>query len=345
MAITIKRLSDISEYSYDSFILKKDSNLFYSSYKYCQFLTELLGCKEDYLIAIENDEIQGVLPLMYMERDNSRIYNSLPYYGSNGGIITDSQDCYQALLSEYNLRAQDKSTISSTIVTNPLNPVCSDKYSHNYVDSRIGQITDIVRKVDSDSAYQVFALIEPSARRNVRKALREGISVEKSANRLTDLEKLHRHNMETISGTPKTEYFFNLVPEIFKEGDDFDLYTALLGDQVIAALLVFYFGKTVEYFTPAVSSEYRSVQPLAAILKVAMEEAISKGFEKWNWGGTWLTQDGVYRFKRKWGAKDYKYTYFIQLNECNILNMDRHEIISRYENFYVVPFGELTNVK
>lgn len=329
------------ENSYDSYLMKIDSSLFYASYKYHKFLMELLGCSEDYIIAVENDDIKGVLPLMYLERDGRRVYNSLPYYGSNGGITADSQEIYSLLMGEYNLRASDKSTLSSTMITNPISAFPSNGYAHNHVDSRIGQITDL--EVDLNTGFEspVFGLIDSSARRNVRKSIKEGIIVEKSSKHFQDLEKLHRQNMLDISGRPKDTRFFELVPYFFKEGSDFNLYTAWLGGQIVGALLVFYFGKVVEYFTPAVSREHRSLQPLAAILKVAIEEAIPKGFKKWNWGGTWLSQEGVYKFKRKWGAKDYKYTYYVQLNDYDILHMDQHEITDKFENFYVVPFEEL----
>lgn len=341
MTVTLEKIDRVPENSYDSYLMKNDCSLFYASYKYHKFLMELLGCSEDYIIAVENDAIKGVLPLMYLERDGGRVYNSLPYYGSNGGIIADSQEVYSLLMDEYNLRACDRSTVSSTIITNPITPFPVGGYSHTHIDSRIGQITDLEIGANTEFESPLLGLIDSSARRNVRKSIKEGITVEKSDKHFKDLEKLHRQNMADISGKPKDARFFELVPSLFKEGNDFNLYTAWLGGQIIGALLVFYFGKVVEYFTPAVSREHRSLQPLAAILKVAIEEAISKGFKKWNWGGTWLSQEGVYKFKRKWGAKDYKYTYYVQLNDYHILHMAQHEITNKFENFYVVPFGEL----
>ena len=341
MTVVLKKIDSMSGSFYDSYLLKNDNNLFYASFKYHKFLMELLGCSEDYIIAVENDDIKGVLPLMYLERDGGRVYNSLPYYGSNGGIIADSQEIYSMLMDEYNLRAGDKSTVSSTIITNPISPFPTGGYVHSHIDSRIGQITDLAVDLNTEFESPVYSLIDSSARRNVRKSIKEGITVEKSSQHFDELKKLHRQNMMDISGKPKGEKFFELVPSVFEEGSEFNLYTAWLGGHIVGALLVFYFGKVVEYFTPAVSKEHRSVQPLSAILKVALEEAILRGFEKWNWGGTWLSQEGVYRFKRKWGAEDYKYTYFVQLNDYNILHMDRNEITDKFENFYVVPFGEL----
>ena len=34
-----------------------------------------------------------------------------------------------------------------------------------------------------------------------------------------------------------------------------------------------------------------------------MASAAKRGMTRWNWGGTWLSQDGVYRFKKGWAGR------------------------------------------
>ena len=80
---------------------------------------------------------------------------------------------------------------------------------------------------------------------------------------------------------------------------------------------------------------------MAAILAQAMREAIVDGFKWWNWGGTWLQQDGVYRFKRKWAAQDFPYRYFVQINDSNVMSYTADELLKAYPNFFTVPFERL----
>ena len=162
--------------SYDRFLLKHPCSLIYYSSKYRDFLKELLGCHDEYLIAMEGDEIRGVLPLMFIEERFGRVYNSLPYYGSNGGIIADSDEAYQLLLSAYDAIARSSSTLSSTIIGNPLAEQDCDKIRHNYLDRRIGQFMTIPSR--RNSWDNLMARIDSSARRNVKKAIREGVTVE-----------------------------------------------------------------------------------------------------------------------------------------------------------------------
>ena len=103
-------------------------------------------------------------------------------------------------------------------------------------------------------------------------------------------------------------------------------------------LLVLYYNKTVEYFTPAIVEENRTDQPLPMIIYQAMCDAVKKGFKYWNWGGTWLTQDGVYAFKKKWGSVDLPYYYYTYIFNKDILQLNKDEVLKNYENYFVYPF-------
>jgi lipid II:glycine glycyltransferase (peptidoglycan interpeptide bridge formation enzyme) len=111
--------------------------------------------------------------------------------------------------------------------------------------------------------------------------------------------------------------------------------------QPVAALLLLYFNRTVEYYVPATLEAERVHQPTSLILFQAMQDAARAGYTRWNWGGTWLNQDGVSRFKRKWGAQDSRYRYYIKLNAAEILKRSRSELLDAYPGFYVVPFDKL----
>lgn len=90
--------------------------------------------------------------------------------------------------------------------------------------------------------------------------------------------------MAQINGIAKSDRFFNLIPQIFEYGKDYKIYTGFLNNEPIAALLIFYFNKTVEYFTPVVVENYRSYQALSLVIYEAMKDAVKDGYEWWNWG-------------------------------------------------------------
>ncbi|MFM6007618.1 MAG: GNAT family N-acetyltransferase, partial [Sphaerospermopsis kisseleviana] len=78
----------------------------------------------------------------------------------------------------------------------------------------------------------------------------------------------------------------------YQSGKDYRIYTAHLNGDTISALLLFYAGEAVEYYTPVIVEKYRDKQALSLIIYTAMIDASINGYKHWNWGGTWTTQQG-----------------------------------------------------
>lgn len=329
----------------DEYLLRQPGTVFYHSAKFRRFLVELLRCTDHTLVAWRGTRIAGMFPLMVQESQGRRVYNSLPYFGSWGGIVADDGEVYDALAAAYNDLSSREETLASTVICNPLSPWAdrdATAFRHNLRDHRIAQITPLPAAGDGAGLRgAIEELIDPSARRNARKAEREGVVVGKDVTQFPRLCEMHQENIRAIGGTVKTDEFFRLVPGHFTPGDEYDLYVGRLDGRVVAGLLLFYFNDTVEYFTPASDHEARSLQPLSLILLEALAEASRRGFRRFNWGGTWESQTGVYRFKRKWGAEDHPYQYYTQLNDDDVRRWSRSAILERFPNFYVLPFTAL----
>ena len=334
----VHHLTPELEPAYREYLQRAPGSLLYHSPRYGDLLKLLLGCRAEYLIAVDGDEIVGALPLMFAEGDDGCVCNSLPYYGSHGGIITENAAARELLLDRYCEMLAQPETVAATYVENPFASTKTE-LPHTHVDRRIGQYTPL--PPCDDPRTVILDNCEASTRRNVRKAERQGFQLATDASYICELQEIHEDNMAAIGGRAKKPLFFELVPELFRENDEFDVYAVLDGDVVTAALLVFYFGEAVEYFTPAVRQEYRSQQPLALAVITAMEDAALRGYRLWNWGGTWESQTGVYRFKRKWGALEAPYRYFTQVNDRRLLDTTPEELLARYPDFFVVPFSAI----
>lgn len=340
--IEVRPLDERDDSEYTEFLSKRPDGLLYHSFRYRNLLCEHLGCRAEYLGAFIGGQLVGALPIMWLDHESGRIANSLPFYGSNGAVIADDPDVADRLMGEWDDRATDTSTLAATIVTNPMSTVPIKTPHHDMTDDRINQATPLPNCAPSEVETTIMSVIDSSARRNVKKAQRVGVVADTDVSAITALAGLHQDNMAEIGGRAKQTAFFDLVPQHFEAGTDYDVYVGRMQDQVVAALLVFWFGQTAEYFTPAVHHDYRADQPMAAILLRALTDAVQRGFKLWNWGGTWKTQSGVYRFKRKWGARDTPYRYFVKLNDRSILDCTPAELSERFGHFYVVPFSALT---
>lgn len=357
LLIEIELLTTNGEEEYSQLLLKDERSLFYSSLKFREFLRKITGAEDYYLIALDDGKIIGALPSFLKRNVNGNVLNSLPWYGSNPGILvdpsyTDRQQAKTNLIHAFNELAMDKFSITSTIITHPfeIDQNMYDKYTlNNYRDSRIGMITPLPKFSDNFD-LDLMAIIHSKTRNLVRKSQKSGLNFyhDNSKATLDFLAATHRKNMDEVGAPPKGSQFFETLTDIFTYDKDYRIYVAELDGIKIAALLLMYFSKTVEYFTPAVVVEYRNYQPLNLLIFNAMKDAAQNGFYWWNWGGTTLpSQEGVYHFKKRWGSEECTYYYYVRVygDISHLLSLSTDTILAQYPYFYVVPFSELKSKK
>ena len=325
----VEKLHSNLHSSYNAFLESMPTMLYYSL-PFKNLLEDFLQCDSHYVVALEGDKIRGILPLMSKNGLYGEVLNSLPFYGSNGGIIAENADAYFVLREYYNSFAS--TFASANYIQNPLIAE-SGGISHDFIDKRLSQWTKLM---DKDSLFASFA---PSARRNIKKALRENIKVT-TTREIDFLYQTHRENILANNGIPKEKIFFEKIAKYFSDRE-YKIYMAFYNDKPIAALLLFYFRGIVEYYTPATLVEFRDLQALPLLIYAAMVEAYECGFEWWNWGGTWESQESLYKFKEKFGGAEKCYNYYCKLNNQEILNAKASELLREYPYFYVVPFDRL----
>lgn len=333
-SIEIVRMTAADHDAYSVFLAGMPQAMLYGSLPYLRFLEAMVGCPADVWLACRSGRIIGALPLMERNGPHGRVINSLPYFGSNGGILASTPAAAQRLLTHYDAIVSDTGVAAATWISNPLLDVPPLPLRYDLTDQRIGQFTDL-----TGSEAELLARFDGSARRNIKKAQSSGVTVRIDNASFGFLERVHRDNMAEIGGNAKAPAFFSELPKQFEAGRGFRIYVAERAGQDVAALLLLYFGRTIEYFTPVTVAEERVHQPMAAILHKAMCDGIAEGRMLWNWGGTWESQTGVWRFKNKWGAQDRRYTYYIKLNNSALLDESPAQLLAAYPGFYVVPFN------
>lgn len=311
----------------------------YGTWAFREFLIDLLGCTADYLGAVNAEgDLLAVLPLLSAGGTYGKVLNSLPFFGSYGGVLGDDAAARNALWGAYETKVRESGVAAATIVLSPFDEVAFER-QYDFTDHRIGQFTSL--SLGPDPAAALTRMIDSSSRRNLRKAESSGIEVSIDNAAMAEHEAIHRENMEAIGGRPKPTEFFARLPRYFKEGRDYNLYVARRDGAVVSSLLLFYTNSIVEYYIPGTRLDERPYQPSAAILFTAMLDASKNGYKVWNWGGTWRSQTGVLRFKRKWGAVDRRYDYYTSVNNSDLYDATVDQLSEAYPYFYVLPFDKL----
>jgi len=340
----VERVTGSGSPGHYDYVLRNPNSLLYATPRFMSLIGQLLAAQPGWLVGKRGGETVGLLPFMRKEGALGPIFNSLAYYGSNGGVIQEKPDeeAKAGLIGFFYNMAEEENSASATIITNPLERDSAFYHAHarhDVLDERIGQITHFPASASGEELLNSFQDPRP---RNIRRAMREGVIVERRQDRdaLDFLYATHVANMEAIGGLPKRREFFDLLPRIMN-ASDWAIFLAVLRGQPVAALLVFYFNRTVEYFTPVVVETYRHTQALSLAIYKAMQESVAEGFSNWNWGGTWLNQRGVYDFKKRWGTTDYSYYYYTRIFNSAVKRQNKETLLAMYPGFYVLPFSAL----
>jgi len=348
MSVVIERLSQHNLPDYEQLVFESKYSMFTHSLKFRNFIQEICPeSRESYLLARVDDQVVAALPMFIQEDREGTVLNSLPFFGSHGGIIwrhSCDEQVESGLATEIRKLQKATQARSLTIIESPLRSELSLglRLNQTHFDTRIAQISSLPRVVAGESTEDVVMRYLPGKVRNtIRKAARYGPAILEGGGEeaMRVLYEMHYSEMITRSRRAKNWDTFSSITKAFEYGEDYRIYLAREDSAWAAGLLVFYFKDYVEYFIPVVNGRFREHETLTALIYRAMVDAVGeRRSARWNWGGTWKTQEGLYQFKRRWGARDFPYRYIVSL-EGDVLPTAQEVSawLDRYPNFYYFP--------
>nr|HOO46683.1 GNAT family N-acetyltransferase [Deltaproteobacteria bacterium] len=305
-------MTDYQEYSL--FIQRLAHSMYYASTDFKDILEHEFEMKSSYGILRLDGRIIGAIPCFIKDNEShGAVLNSLPFFGSNGGLVMDPDydtPEHRSLLINYLLNVSNTfGCISTVVITSPFetnHDVYRNHFCPDLMDYRIGQITEL--KSDNISAFSNMRV------RGIKKAIKSGVRLRiadcASPEELELFHEMHHSNMIRIGGVIKP---FTFLQKINASPYSRFLWAELDG-QIIAGLLCLFFNKTVEYYIPVFDEDHKNLHGLSLAIWHGMDEAFREGYRYWNFGGTWLSQEGVYTFKDNFGTQDFPYTYYVKLD-------------------------------
>ena len=222
----IERLVPELEPAYDTFFARLPAGSLFQCLRYRAFLRTMLDAgaaspsvEDHYLVALEGDRVIGAIPA-FVKR-NARygnVVNSLPFVGSNGGVMVDPsveyEPTFRALLKGFHDLCDSVEAVSSTIVNRPIDPddALYDALAEaTAMDERIGQVSTLPLTADdaTDEAIDeaLMLAVHRKTRGHIRKAISSGVTIRHSGDpeTLRFLHDVHQENMGAI-GAPATSW-------------------------------------------------------------------------------------------------------------------------------------------
>jgi hypothetical protein len=355
----VELLTPEREGEYFEFLQKNSNSLFNASLTFRNFFRTL--CPDAipyYFLAIDDVEfdgsetelcqkIVGVLPSFMLKGPLGPVLNSMPWFGSNPGVITDNPEAMIFLLQAFENTAKWTGCFSSTFIT----PPNQDQFIYEtffdkeeiFIEQRKGLITSLPRFNNPDIFIKkLLNQVHQKTRNQIVKSM--GTCQVYETYSIDDwkfLEETHIANMAAVGALSKKKEF-EIIRKNFRQTIDYKLYVAFHNGERVAALLLEYFNETVEYITPAVIEKYRHLCPMHLLIFSAMGDAAQNGMKYWNWGGTKVPgQEGVYRFKKRFGAVESEYKYYTKIYLDLNIDITPKWLLDNYKYFFVMPFSLL----
>lgn len=167
------------------------------------------------------------------------------------------------------------------------------------------------------SEEEILANAAQGLRRKIRKAEKNGITVTTSTDP-KDIHEFYKIELETAKRHGFVEFsesFLQKQFEAFLKYDEVKLYTAKLGDEILAQNFMIFYGNEASYHY-GVSTQLGTKYSGAPLLHMqAMRDARERGIKRYNfWGITGLNETkhrfyGVSQFKRSFGVDELQYLH------------------------------------
>lgn len=245
--------------------------------------------------------------------DGNTWYDLITPYGYGGPIILECQENKEEFLIEEFNREFEKYCLNNSIVSefirfHPMYDNARDfekMYDVSYIRNTIA--TDLEA---SDDPFQ--SEFSKSCRKNVRRALRDGISyrISESPDDINNFKEIYYSTMDRNEANDyyyfENEYFDKCL-ELLK--DKIILVEASFEEKTIAMGFYFVYHKNIHIHLSGTLSQYLKLSP-AYILRYAVTEwGKENGYKYIHHGGgrSNSEDDSLYKFKKQFGNTEFKF--------------------------------------
>ncbi len=310
----ICELKNSDEKSWDEYVLNQPKSTFYHQIGWKNLIKKSYGHKPYYLIAKEDGEVKGVLPLIFMESFFfGRKLVSVPF-APYGGAIGDS-DAIENLLIE---RAVNITTgLDAEYIELRNNIPRESKFVTNT------KYMTLILRLDKNSEL-VWGGFNNKVRNAVRRSSKSKLKISNGS--VKDFFSLYSKNMRDLGTPTHSREFFELIISEFQEKTE--IIIVQHNDKPLSAAILLYFKDTVISGWAASDRKYRDFNPNNVLYWHAIKSACEKGYKFFDFGRS-IVGSGTYRFKKPWGAeeKHLQYVYFLNrikhMPDTSQANQDR----------------------
>ncbi|OGV51407.1 MAG: hypothetical protein A2017_14870 [Lentisphaerae bacterium GWF2_44_16] len=305
--MNVELLSTILEGQYTSFIEGSSDASIYHSLEWRDVLLASYGFYHRCLIALENGAVRGALPIFEV---NSLLRGrrgiSMPFSHMVPLLANDVKTMDALLAAARDMVSEKKMSYIELRHGVPLDkPFCQDICNYNI--SRLD-----LKKKSLDHVWKSF---RTAIRNQTRKAEKNGIET-KVAESSDEYRVFYELEAETrkFQGMPiyPLSLFLNIYEKLHKAGKSRLELAYYNGKPIAGAMAFFSNGKAIyAYGSSRKDREYMSLCPNNILVWDLIKYSYNTGCEIFDFGSTFIQNEGLLHFKKQWGTETVPLYYSI----------------------------------
>jgi hypothetical protein len=198
---------------------------------------------------------------------------------------------------------------------------------------------EIVLRGDENAVY---AALKPPVRRAIRKAEKQGLTVEilEHGEGVKEFYSLHCRTRRKHGLPPQPFAFFQNLQKYILEAGSGIIIVARLGARAVAGSVFFHTRQQALYKYGASDEKALELRGNDLVMWQGIKYYVARGFRTLHLGRTSLTNEGLRRFKLGWGAREHAIKYFkYDLRESAFVT-DRDQSVGWYNRaFAAMPLS------
>jgi len=252
--------------------------------------------KPYYLIAEDNDIIEGVLPLFHIK---SRIFGnqlvSMPYL-TYGGIIADSNDIAKDLINKALKIAKELGAVLELRQVNPLDENSYDSKKTKINTTKVSMRLDLPE--NSDALFKSF---KAKLRSQIRRPQKEGMVFKLGGREfIDDFYKVFAVNMRALGSPVHSKKLF---VELFNRLEDTAKIGVVFFNRIpVASGIITLFNKYVEIPWASTIRKYNRFSPNMLLYWGLFEYVTNGEYKIFDFGRSAIGK-ATYKFKKQWGSQ------------------------------------------
>lgn len=289
MSLSIKKLTQDLEGSWNEYACNNGAGIYYDT-RWISLIRKVFGHESHYVLAMENDEVVGILPLVQLK---SLLFGnflvSMPYFNYGGAVANN-----KAIESEMMCKAID---------------IASD-LGATHIEFRDSDVRDGSWPVRKDKVNMILELPETAEllgkqigakkRSQIRRPIKEGVeSTVGGKGLLDDFYKVFSKNMRDLGTPVYSRAFFLEILNTFPRHAK--IVILRLRDKPVSAAFLLGQNEQLEIPWASTLKEYNKFSPNMLLYWVVLKMAIESGYKRFDFGRS-SVNSGTYRFKKQWGA-------------------------------------------